>query len=138
MNAEAFTSLLGRAVDYLFLDDRRASSMGIAFGATVLLLARVFEPALAQQSIVDLTSAHPVLFLVAGMFFFNLPRFLRGASLPRTTETRLKLVRSELRAKRISHIEAQELYKRILEEELRALVIDRARIPPSTPASAAQ
>jgi hypothetical protein len=136
VNAETFSSLLGRAVDYLFLDDRRASSMGIAFGATVLLLARIFQPTLAQQHVVDLASVHPLLFLVAGMFFFNLPRFLRGDSLPKTTETRLKLVRSELRAKRITNVEAQHLYKRILEEELQALIADRARVPPSTPAAA--
>lgn len=130
MSAEALTSLLGRAIDYLFLDDRRASSMGISFGATILMLTRVFHPALAQQHVVDLNAAHPMLFLVAGMFLFNLPRFIRGDALPKTAETRLKLVRSELRAKRISHVEAQQLYKRILEEELQALIVDRTRKPP--------
>jgi hypothetical protein len=125
MSADSFTSWVSRAVDFVFVDDRRASSMGVLFGAVMLFLTKVFAPALSRQQIVDFTKIAPYLYLLVGLFVFNVPRFFRGEQLPRSAEARLKLVRQEFRAKRLTREEAHALHKKILEEELTALLADR-------------
>jgi hypothetical protein len=133
MNADAFTSLIGRAIDFVFVDDRRASSMGILFGAVVVFFSKVFAPLLSRQHVVDFSKAPPYLYLVVGLFLFNVPRFFRGEQLPASAVARLKLVRQELRAKRLTREEAHNLHKRILEEELAALIADRLKPPKPGP-----
>jgi hypothetical protein len=131
MSTDAVTALLSRAIDFLFVDDRRATSMGILFGGLVLFLSKLFAPALRQQSVVDFAQVPSYLFIIVGIFLFNAPRFLRGDVLPRTAEARLKLVRTELRAKRISREEAHAMYKTVLEEELANLLAERQMNPPT-------
>jgi hypothetical protein len=132
MNADGITSLMGRAIDFVFVDDRRATSMGILFGGVVLFFVKLFAPALQQQTIVDFTAVPLYLYPVVGVFGFNAPRFFRGEALPRTAETRLKVVRAELRAKRLTPDEAHALYKTVLEEELANLLAER-QVNPSRP-----
>jgi hypothetical protein len=129
MNADAVTAMLGRAVDFLFVDDRKATSMGILFGAVVLFLSKLFAPALARQSVIEVATIPAYLFLLVGVFLFNVPRFFRGDSLPRSADDRLKVVRAELRAKRLTREEGHALYKKVLEEELTAMLAQRN--PPS-------
>lgn len=99
--------------------------MGVLFGSFMLFLTKVFAPTLSKQHIVDFSRVAPYMFLLVGLFIFNLPRFFRGEQLPRTAEARLKLVRQEFRAKRLTREEAHALHKKILEEELTALLADR-------------
>ncbi len=130
MNADAITALLGRAIDFLFVDDRRGTSMGILFGGVVLFLTKVFAPALKQQTVVDFADIPGYLFIIVGVFLFNIPRFFRASPLPQSAEARLKMMRNELRAKRISREEAHAMYKKVLEEELTALLAERQLNPP--------
>jgi hypothetical protein len=131
MNSDALTAFLGRAIDFLFVDDRRATSMGILFGGFVLFLSKIFAPFLARQAVLDFANVPSYLFLIVGMFLFNVPRFFRGgAALPRTAEARLKIVRAELRAKRLSREESHAMYKAVLEEELANLIAERQSASP--------
>lgn len=123
------SALLGRAIDVLFVDDRRATSMGVLFGGFLLFLAKVFAPLLQQQAVVEFKTVPSYLFLVVGIFLFNIPRFVRGDALPRTAEARLKVVRTELRAKRLTREEAHALYKTVLEEDLANLLAERQLQP---------
>lgn len=130
MSTDGITSLLSRAIDFLFVDDRRATSMGLLFGGVVLFFVKLFAPALRNQSIVDFAAVPLYLFPVLGVFLFNAPQFFRGEGLPRTAETRLKVVRAELRGKRLTPEEAHALYKTVLEEELANLLAERQLNPP--------
>jgi len=130
MTGDGISLLVGRAIDFLFVDDRRATSMGVLFGGLMLFLTKVFAPVLRHQSIVEFATVPAYLFLIVGIFLFNAPRFFRGEELPRSAETRLRVVRSELRAKRLSPEEAHALYKTVLEEELALLLADRQLNPP--------
>lgn len=91
--------------------------------------AKVFAPVLQHQAVVDFKTVPSYLFLVVGIFVFNLPRFVRSEPLPRTAEARLKVVRTELRAKRLTRDEAHALYKQVLEEELANLLTERQLQP---------
>ncbi len=133
MSGDTATATLGRAIDFLFVEDRPATSMGGLFGAFVLFLTKVFDPIIRQQHITDFSRIPPYLFVIVGIFLFNLPRFFRGDLLPRHAEARLKIVREELRAKRLSREEGHTLYKRVLEEELIALLGERQLNIPRRP-----
>ncbi|HEY0140663.1 MAG TPA: hypothetical protein VGF48_07195 [Thermoanaerobaculia bacterium] len=125
MNTDAVTAVLGRAVDFMFVDDRKATSMGLLFGAFVLMLSKLFSPVLRKQEVVDFDAVPAYLMVIAGAFLFNLPRFFRGDTLPQSADDRLKVVRAELRANRLTREEGHALYKKVLEEELTAMLAQR-------------
>lgn len=120
------TKALGRYIDIVFVDNPIGTSMGALGGAILVLLTRLLAPLLRRMTVIDVLAPHPILYICLGIFSANLKRFIRGDSLPAALEARLRLIRDELRAKRISKREAQALYKELLEEAVAEVVRQRA------------
>jgi len=79
------TGWIKKAIDTLFIFNPRATSMGILFGCIGSGLVSVFKPFFERPNIIrvfDISRFPWWLYLILGVFLFNLPHLFRREPLP--------------------------------------------------------
>jgi len=118
MIKDIITRHLTRSIDLLFLDNPQGTAMGVLLGAVLILLSKITSPLLARQHAITLVDVHPLYFVALGVFLTNLPRLLKGATLPAPIEAKLQYIRKEIRAGGLNRRDAQVMYKELVEQTL--------------------
>src|SRR5688572_4444675 len=85
MDKDVATGWIKKAIDTLFIFNPKATSMGILFGCIGFGLVSAFRPFFEQPNITrvfDISRFSWWLYLILGVFLFNLPHLFRQEPLP--------------------------------------------------------
>jgi hypothetical protein len=105
------SALFKRAIDTLFLFNPEMTSLGILFGIIIDFIVNIFKPMLLNYSnIIDVTKLNTILFIVIGIFIFNIYSIMKRPKFPKNIEIALNLIIDAKSKKNLSQVQIRQMY----------------------------
>lgn len=123
MNINEDLTLWGRkAINFLFVSNPVATSMGILVGMILHLAIGVFSPALQSFKSVNLAAIKLWHLLAVGVFSANLPSFLRRDEVDPALVKAIEKIDESLKLGRIDEWRARQIYEQLLRDVAKSAI----------------
>lgn len=124
MNINAITLIFRKVINYLFIDDPKATSMGVLLGVAADSIISIAQPFLKTIESIAISSVTTWHLLASGVLITNLPSFLRRKSVDPSITKALDYIKEQQKEGVIPEWRARQMYDQLFTEILERVTVE--------------